>query len=289
MADLRFALSRRWVLFFLAVVVVALATWWLGRWQFHRLSDRKADNNIVRANEQRTPAPVGDVLEVGRPAPAKDEWLLVTATGTYDPAHTITWRYRNSDKYDEAGVDVVVPLVAADGTTLMVDRGFIPNDGDDVLDKVPAPPTGTVTVQGYVRLDGTGDSIRVDAHRNTRSLSSVTAGRATGHTTYGGWLQLKTEDPAPASAPSAYGLPDLSNGPHFFYGIQWWFFGLLAIFGFGYLLWDEFRMSQDDEEAERRREEKTGKAREKSDRLEKKKALKAAYQAAYEKERTTRD
>ena len=36
-------------------------------------------------------------------------------------------------------------------------------------------------------------------------------------------------------------LPDLGNGPHFFYGLQWWFFGLLAVFGFGYLAWDERR------------------------------------------------
>ena len=24
-------------------------------------------------------------------------------------------------------------------------------------------------------------------------------------------------------------LPELDNGPHFFYGLQWWFFGLLAL------------------------------------------------------------
>ena len=35
-------------------------------------------------------------------------------------------------------------------------------------------------------------------------------------------------------------LPDLGNGPHFFYGLQWWFFGLLAVFGFFYLAYDEW-------------------------------------------------
>ena len=34
-------------------------------------------------------------------------------------------------------------------------------------------------------------------------------------------------------------LPDLGNGPHFFYGLQWWFFGVLAVFGFFYLAYDE--------------------------------------------------
>ena len=36
-------------------------------------------------------------------------------------------------------------------------------------------------------------------------------------------------------------LPELNNGPHFFYGLQWWFFGVLAIFGFFYLAYDEWR------------------------------------------------
>ena len=35
-------------------------------------------------------------------------------------------------------------------------------------------------------------------------------------------------------------LPELDNGPHFFYGLQWWFFGALALFGFVYLVYDEY-------------------------------------------------
>jgi len=50
------------------------------------------------------------------------------------------------------------------------------------------------------------------------------------------------ESPAPAHRLGATELPDdTSEGPHFFYGLQWWFFGLLAIFGFFYLLYDEWR------------------------------------------------
>ena len=54
--------------FFLVVIVLAYACWWLGTWQFHRLADRKHDNAVIRTNESRTPAPVADVLAPGRPA-----------------------------------------------------------------------------------------------------------------------------------------------------------------------------------------------------------------------------
>ena len=59
---------------------------------------------------------------------------------------------------------------------------------------------------------------------------------------YRGFLDLAAESPAPAEPLEPVVLPDdTSNGPHFFYGLQWWFFGALAVFGFCYLVWDEFR------------------------------------------------
>ena len=66
---------------------------------------------------------------------------------------------------------------------------------------------------------------------------------------YGGFVQLKSEDPAPDTKLESAELPELDNGPHFFYGLQWWFFGLLAIFGFFYLAYDEWRNGPQGERA----------------------------------------
>ena len=57
--------------------------------------------------------------------------------------------------------------------------------------------------------------------------------------TYGGFVQLLTESPKAATPLTKAEPPDLSNGPHFFYALQWWFFGILALFGYGYLVWEE--------------------------------------------------
>ncbi len=56
---------------------------------------------------------------------------------------------------------------------------------------------------------------------------------------YGGFVDVETESPKPAEPLVHAELPDLGNGPHFFYGLQWWFFGVLAVFGFFYLAYDE--------------------------------------------------
>jgi cytochrome oxidase assembly protein ShyY1 len=235
----RFLLSRRWIAFFLVVVVLAYATWWLGRWQFHRLEDRKHDNAVVERNEGAAPVPVGDVLAPGREVDPDDEWRTVTATGTYVADETVIVRYRTRD--GSSGVDVVVPLQTEAGPALLVDRGWLATENSGATpDDVPAPPAGEVAVTGYVRRDATGGSAEV-SDGSTRSISSEQIGPAIGREVYGGFVDLASEDPAPGTPLAKAELPDLGNGPHFFYGLQWWFFGLLAVFGFCYLAYDEWR------------------------------------------------
>ena len=89
-----FLFTRRWLLFLAAVAVLAYGCVWLGEWQFSRLDDRKERNAVVRANEDKPPAPVADVLAPGREVAEDDEWRQVTATGTYATEDTVIVRYR---------------------------------------------------------------------------------------------------------------------------------------------------------------------------------------------------
>ncbi len=232
-------MSRRWAAFFVVVVVLAGATWWLGRWQFGRLEDRRHDNAVVERNEDAPPVPVEQILATGRDVDPDDEWRTVTARGTYLADETVIVRYRTRD--GASGVDVVVPLQTDAGPALLVDRGWLAtsNSGADP-DDVPDPPSGEVTITGYVRVDATGGSARVK-DRSTRSISSKEIGTALDRQVYGGYVLLASEDPAPATPLERAELPELGDGPHFFYGLQWWFFGVLALFGFFYLAYDEWR------------------------------------------------
>jgi cytochrome oxidase assembly protein ShyY1 len=243
--SLRFLLSRRWVLFAITVALLAWATWLLGEWQFHRLADRKELNATIARNTSAPAAPVSEVLEPGRPVSASEEWRVVTATGTYAPDETVIVRYRTRE--GASGSDVVVPLVTDQGPALLVDRGWLATDSSvtEPVD-VPDPPTGEVTITGWVRVDATGDSTTVSATSagdalSTRAISSDRIGDALDQEVYGGFVELKSEDPAPETPLAKAELPELDNGPHFFYGLQWWFFGVLAISGFCYLAYDEWR------------------------------------------------
>lgn len=239
MHTLRFLVSRRWIVFALVVVALAWVAWRLGEWQFHRLEDRQERNAIIERNEEAGADPVAEVLAPGRPVAKQDEWRIVEATGTYAVEDTVIVRYRTRE--GEAGVDVVVPLELADGTSLLVDRGWFATDnrGATTAD-VPAPPEGEVVVTGWVRRDAEGDSTQV-TDQSTRAVDSEQIAEALDREVYGGWVDLRSESPEPETALMPVELPELDNGPHFFYGLQWWFFGALAIFGFFFLIYDEVR------------------------------------------------
>jgi cytochrome oxidase assembly protein ShyY1 len=236
----KFLLSRRWVLFAVAVALLAWLATQLGQWQFHRLEDRKDSNRIVATNLELPPAPVDEVLSTERAAGPGAEWRRVTVHGTWDDDHTIVLKYQTRDS--GSGVDVVTPLVTGSGAAVLVDRGWMStsNSGATRPDLPPATE-GEVTVTGWVRSDATGNATEVD-DLSTRAISSLEIADVTPYPLYRGFLDLAQESPAPETALEPTELPDdTSNGPHFFYGLQWWFFGALAVFGFCYLAWDEAR------------------------------------------------
>ena len=242
---MRFLISKRWLLFALFVAALAWATSLLGQWQFHRLDERRAENRLIAANLDRPPVSLGTLLEVGKPPAERDKWREVIVHGTWDDAHTIVLKYQTRD--GTSGVDVVTPLLTEGGAAVLVDRGWLEteNVGSGRPDLPPAA-TGPVTVLGWVRLDGSGGATTV-SELATRAISSTAAAKVLPYPLYGGFLDLHTESPAPATRLGSTELPDdTSDGPHFFYGLQWWFFGLLAVVGFAYLAYDEWRRAREE-------------------------------------------
>ncbi|HET7350289.1 MAG TPA: SURF1 family protein [Marmoricola sp.] len=240
---MRFLLSRRWVLFALVVAFLAWLAVQLGQWQFHRLEERREHNQVVSTNRHADPVPIDEVMSPDRAPAPDDEWQRVRVTGTWDEGGTIVLKYQTRDS--GPGVDVVTPLVTEDGTAVLVDRGWLKVDNTrDERPDLPAAGDGEVTVTGWVRRDATGGATEV-SDLAARAISSRAAAEVLPYPLYRGFLDLDEQTPSPETELEPVELPDdTSEGPHFFYGLQWWFFGALAIFGFGYLAWDEYRGRQ---------------------------------------------
>ncbi len=235
----------------LFAVTVALLAWvavQLGDWQFRRLEERKHSNAVVSRNIAAEPAPIAEVMGTDRAPRADDEWRRVRVTGTWDDEHTVVLKYQTRDS--RAGVDLITPLVTDGGAAVLVDRGWVGSSNTVARPELPEATAGEVTVVGWVRRDATGKATQI-SEMATRAISSRAMAGEVSYPLYRGFVDLETQDPPPATALQPAELPDhTGNGPHFFYGLQWWFFGALAVFGFFYLAFDEWRQRRSGEVTE---------------------------------------
>ncbi|MGH8825187.1 MAG: SURF1 family cytochrome oxidase biogenesis protein [Jiangellaceae bacterium] len=239
--------SRRWALRILAGLVLVAACVRLGMWQLDRNEERAARNAVIEANADRDPVPVDDVLEPGRPLSPDQLWTPVVATGTYDLDRQLVVRLRPLD--GRPGVHALIPLVTADGTALLVDRGFVAQDGSaSAVPPVPDPPTGEVDVVGRVRASeegrGTGGDPDSGAIRYV-DVDALAAGLP--YRVYGAWVEVIRERPDVAEAPLPPPAPTPDAGPHLSYAIQWFLFACIGVGGFVILMRAESRTRREDE------------------------------------------
>lgn len=230
----RFLLTRRWIGFALFVIVLAGVCTRLGFWQIHRLEHRLDSNKVTRQHFAADPVPLDHVVARGEGVPDDQQWRRVTATGTYDVDRQVTVKFMTRD--GAPGVDVVTPLVLSDGTAVLVDRGWMPTDNTgDRPDSIAAPPSGTVTVTGWLRPNNGADRGAVTPNDGqVRAISSKGLASYVGHDLRDGFLNLRSQSPKAAESLELEPKPDLGQGPHFFYALQWWFFALLAVSGYVY-------------------------------------------------------
>ena len=235
----RFLLDPRWLALAAAVLLLATACVRLGFWQLSQLHDRVAENSVIERNLSAAPVEVLTLSGPDDSVTGSEEWRPVIAAGRYDPAEQLLVRYQTNG--GARGVDVLTPLVTEDGTAVLVDRGFLeaPSGTPDLAD-VPAPPAGEVTVTGWLREDSDAPSDATTAADGTvRAISSAALAGELPYPLAAGWVQADAEDPPAAQPLTGPEQPELDSGPHFFYAMQWWFFALLAVAGYGYFAWDE--------------------------------------------------
>jgi cytochrome oxidase assembly protein ShyY1 len=223
----RFLFSAKWLGYAAVSVVLAAIMVLLGMWQLSRYHERADANARIDAAAAAPPVPVEQVLTAGHTPSAGVAWTKVTATGRYDAAHQIVARDRtfNSD----LGFEVLTPLVLDDGTTLVVDRGWIaPGPGGNlVAPTVPAAPSGTVTVVGRIHLpESRSDAVR---DGQVKRIAPLRLGLSS--PTYDAYLLVDNVDnPAFSVIPSDRQDSGMNAG----YVVQWCAFALITLVGFGW-------------------------------------------------------
>ncbi|AXI80035.1 SURF1 family cytochrome oxidase biogenesis protein [Peterkaempfera bronchialis] len=234
----RFLLSRRWVITTLLALLLVPVMIRLGFWQLHRHEARVARNTLIADNLAAKPVPIGSLTSPGFQVPGDLTWRTVSASGHYDPAHEFVVRQRTDSGGDRIGYFVITPLVTDDGDTVLVNRGWV-DSGDDATayPKVPAAPSGEVTVTGRLRADETSRSsgIRERGGLPDRQYMLINSGQQADRLSgpvLGGYIELASTAPEPRVHAQQLPQPDHSDiGPHMAYAVQWWLFTAMVPVG----------------------------------------------------------
>ncbi|MGC1211533.1 MAG: SURF1 family protein [Micromonospora sp.] len=248
----RFLLTPRWLGYLALTLVAAALMVFLGNWQLDRYRGRTAVNERIDAGAKMTPAPLRDAMPAptggpgtAGPAPAERvTWTRVTATGRYDPSNLILVRGRTVES--TVGFEVLTPLVLADGTAVLVDRGWIPpapGGSATAQPQVPAAPTGEVTVTGRVVASegGAGAVDRREGKLEIRRVGVTRLARELPYPIHGGYVLLDQQTPAADPAFRAVPIGHTNNWQNFGYVVQWWLFAGMSLFGYAWVARREAR------------------------------------------------
>lgn len=259
----RFLLKPRWILSHLFVLLVCVAMVNMGLWQLRRLDEKRTQNAKVSTAMHEPAQPIAQVLPEGAASTSEQvraaEYRPVVVVGTYRADEQVLVMNRTND--GAPGYWVVTPLVQSDGTAVVVLRGWIPYSyTPDGSWEDFAPPRGEVAVQGIVRqsqvrsTNSLVSSPRDPSAGTLRTLARLDVGRLAqqiGERTLPGYVELVAQDPAQGTLPVAVPLPELSEGPHLGYAIQWFAFTILTLIVYPLLLRRHARRrAMDGDEAE---------------------------------------
>lgn len=121
----------------------------LGIWQVERRTWKLA---LIERVEQRMHAAPASLPPQSSWAPvtaASDEYRRVTARGTFLNADETLVQAVTAEG---PGFWVLTPLRMADGTTVLINRGFVPPDRRDPATRRDGEPLGAVSVTGLLRM-----------------------------------------------------------------------------------------------------------------------------------------
>lgn len=211
---------------FIALLLI-VGCLWAAQWQYHRGVARHARNTVIETNSTMKTVSLTSVLA----APQAHEWQSVTTEGSFDASSQILLRNRYSEGV--YGFELLTRFTNTTGQTFWVDCGWVKaGENATTQPELPTLPTGQVKIVGRLRLDSSlpqGSFFAIPSNKSDGLISKANA--QSGSTTETFYIDLLRGSNSALTPEVPAQLPELSDGPHMAYALQWLFFGGLVVYG----------------------------------------------------------
>ncbi len=221
-------LRPRWIAGHLLVLALTGSFIALGFWQLSRDHHKQA---LVRAARAAYAAPAPEITS-GTHLGDGDR---AQASGRYDADHQVV--FRNQVHNGKDGADILTPMLLADGSAVIVDRGWVPAVGGQLIGSAATViATNDVVVRGIAHTSSAlGAKDAVTSSGTLLSLPRVDLdriGRGLPYRLRPIWIQAQSETPdPPKGAPALPQPPPPDQVNHMEYTIEWFSFALIGIIG----------------------------------------------------------
>ena len=219
----------RTAVFAVAAVLGAAVFARLGFWQIDRLRQRRAINEVLAERLAAPPTAVDSVA--GEPASLR--FRRATAGGAADYGRELVLGQRSRE--GSPGVWLVTPLATAgsDSLTIAV-RGWVYSPDGTTVQLARWREGDSLTLEGWLdTLATSGSSDSIPGRPGVlRRLDQGRLAARLGRPVRRMYLMATRGDAAQrAGTPARFSLPEMDEGPHRSYAIQWFSFAAIALVG----------------------------------------------------------
>lgn len=163
----------------------------------------------------------------------RHEWQPVVTEGKFDSSSQILLRNRYSEGV--YGFEFLTRFTNTTGQTFWVDCGWVKaGENATTQPNLPSLPDGQVEIVGRLRLDsslpqGSFFAVPVSKSEGLISKANAQSGSTASLSTF--YLDLLSGSDKSLTPKVPAQLPELSDGPHMAYALQWIFFAGLVVYG----------------------------------------------------------
>jgi surfeit locus 1 family protein len=215
----------------LVALIVATVCARLGFWQLDRLAQRQHRNAAVA---ERLAAPPLSAGAVG----GDSTGLLfrrIELSGEYDSERAIVVAGRSY--MGSPGTHLLAPLRLSNGQAVLVNRGWLPAPDAATVDLTPYEAQGAVRLEGIVLpFPAAGVPDEAAPFRRVWYRLEGEALRAQFPYPVAPFYVQALPEPGAPDYPVRLAIPELDDGSHLGYAFQWFSFAVIAVVGWGFLI-----------------------------------------------------
>ena len=245
---MKFLLTPKWIAFTLIVILALPAFDALSQWQWRRLHQRQEFNSVIENAQSRPTVALDSLINANANEVSVDDsllWRSVGVSGHWEVTHQVLVRKKSYES--DMGFWVITPLVQDNGIVVLVNRGWTPAKNSALsTPEVMTPPSGLVHIAGRIRIvDSAGQAQPADLPKGQVNTIVPTQIVPQHKVLRNAYLEMTASKPQSLSADlKQIQAPEISEGPHRSYALQWIFFAIMAVIGWAILVRNEYVVRQ---------------------------------------------